>query len=275
MDATAPYLNGPQNQLQMHVAEGRRTTRGSRSRTGRTWARRRSRPTCRSRATSWRAAIDEAHKRGLKITGHLCSVTLRGGGGARHRQSRARLHGGDRFRRRQAARRRVPGQAVGQQTIAALDENGAPFKALVKKLIDEHVALTSTLTVFETFTPGRPMPPGLDVLLPELKAQFEQNYAAHGAEPAVDLQDAAFPKAIALERAFATRRRPAHRRHRSDRRRRRHPGLLEPAADRAAGRGGLHAARSDPHLHAERRDVSWARRARRHRSPPASRRTWS
>src|SRR5207253_8396940 len=70
-----------------------------------------------------------------------------------------------------------PGQVVAQRTIAALDEHGEPFKALVKKLVDKHVALTSTMTVFETFTPGRPMPPGLDVLLPELKQQFEQNYA--------------------------------------------------------------------------------------------------
>ena len=44
------------------------------------------------------------------------------------------------------------------------------MKELVKKvlesgLVDKHVALTSTLTVFETFTPGRPMPPGIEVLV--------------------------------------------------------------------------------------------------------------
>ena len=32
-----------------------------------------------------------------------------------------------------------PGQAAGQRTIAALDENGEPFRALVKKLLDKHV----------------------------------------------------------------------------------------------------------------------------------------
>ena len=50
-----------------------------------------------------------------------------------------------------------PGQAVGQRSIVDLDERSAPFQALVKKLVDRKVALTSTLTVFETFTPGRPM----------------------------------------------------------------------------------------------------------------------
>ena len=44
------------------------------------------------------AAIEEAHKRGLKVTGHLCSVTYARGGRSRHRQSRARLPRRDRFR---------------------------------------------------------------------------------------------------------------------------------------------------------------------------------
>jgi enamidase len=40
------------------------------------------------------------------------------------------------------------------------------------------VALTSTLTVFETVTPGRPVPPGLDMLEPQLKEQFDRQYTA-------------------------------------------------------------------------------------------------
>jgi enamidase len=69
-------------------------------------------------------------------------------------------------------------------------------------LIDRKVALTSTLTVFETFTPGRPMPPGLDVLLPQLKQQFEQNYQ-RTAQNQQSLYATLFPKALTLERAFA------------------------------------------------------------------------
>ena len=95
-----------------------------------------------------------------------------------------------------------PGQGAGQQTIAALDENGAPFKALVKTLIDKNVALTSTLTVFETFTPGRPMPPGLEVLTPQLREQFEQNYA-RTSQNKESIYTKLFPKGMALERAFA------------------------------------------------------------------------
>jgi enamidase len=95
-----------------------------------------------------------------------------------------------------------PGQGRGQQTIAALDENGAPFNTLVEKLIDKRVALTSTLTVFETFTPGRPVPPGLEVLTPQLKQQFEQTHARVAQNKDSNYLDL-FPKAMALELAFA------------------------------------------------------------------------
>ena len=121
-------------------------------------------------------AIEEAHKRGMKVTGTLCSVTYSeaadlGIDNLEH----GFLAATDFVADKQADV--CPGQGRGQQTIAQLDANGEPFTALVKKLIAKRVALTSTLTVFETFTPGRPMPPGLEVLTPQLKQQFEQTYA--------------------------------------------------------------------------------------------------
>ena len=200
IDSTAPYLNGPSNFLQMRDLEGPDDAR----RQVDYWAD--------MGATSFkaymaitrdelRAAVDEAHKRGLKITGHLCSVTY---------GEAADLGIDDLEHGFMAATDFVadkqpdvcPGQGVGQRSIAALDENGEPFKALVRKLVDHHVALTSTLTVFETFTPGRPMPPGLDVLLPELKEQFERNYQ-RTAQNQQSGYKTLFPKGMALERAFA------------------------------------------------------------------------
>jgi imidazolonepropionase-like amidohydrolase len=199
MDATAPYLNGPQNQLQMHALTDADDARKQVA----YWAD--------MGATSFkaymmitrdelRAAVEEAHKRGLKITGHLCSVTY----------AEAADIGIDDLEHGFLASTDFvpdkqpdvcPGQQVGQRTIATLDENGEPFKALVKKLVDRKVALTSTLTVFETFTPGRPMPPGLDVLLPQLKQQFEQNYQ-RTAQSQQSIYPKLLPKAFALERAF-------------------------------------------------------------------------
>ncbi|HEX4564992.1 MAG TPA: amidohydrolase family protein [Vicinamibacterales bacterium] len=200
MDATAPYLNGDQGMLQMHALKDAEDAR----RQVNYWAD--------MGATSFkaymnitrdelRASIEEAHKRGMKITGHLCSVTY----------AEAADLGIDNLEHGFLASTdfvpdkkpdSCPGQAVGQRTISALDENGAPFRALVKKLVDKKVALTSTLTVFETFTPGRPKPPGLDVLLPELKQQFEARYE-QTSQNQQSLYKTLLPKGMALEYAFA------------------------------------------------------------------------
>jgi enamidase len=147
------------------------------------------------------AAIDEAHKRGLKVTGHLCSVTY----------AEAADLGIDNLEHGFLAATdfvtgkkpdECPGQGSGQKTIAALEPTAAPFTTLVKHLIDKRVALTSTLTVFETFTPGRPVPPGLDVLTPQLRQQFEQTYA-RVSENKESSYVQLLPKAMALELAFA------------------------------------------------------------------------
>ncbi len=72
-------------------------------------------------------------------------------------------------------------------------------------LVDRHVALTSTLTVFETFAAGRPKPPGLTVLLPELREQFEQTYARASAGTTASSQNykILLAKGMMLEREFA------------------------------------------------------------------------
>jgi imidazolonepropionase-like amidohydrolase len=199
IDATAPYLNGPNTFLQMRALKDADDTR----RQVAYWAD--------MGASSFKAymsitraqlgaAVAEVHARGLKITGHLCSVTYAeaadlGIDNLEH----GFLASTDFVANKQPDV--CPGQGQGQQAVAALDENGEPFKALVNKLVDRKVTLTSTLTVFETFTPGRPLPPGLDVLTPQLKEQFEKTHA-RTAENAKSNYIALFPKALRLERAF-------------------------------------------------------------------------
>ena len=200
IDATAPYLNGPNTFIQMRTLKGPEDAR----RQVQYWTD--------EGATSLKtymqitrgelaAAINEAHRRGIKVTGHLCSVTY----------AEAANLGIDNLEHGFFAATdfvadkkpdECPGQGVGQKTIAALDENGAPFKALVQTLIKANVALTSTLTVFETFTPGRPKPPGIEVLTPQLKEQFDQNYARTALNKE-SIYTTLFPKGMALERAFA------------------------------------------------------------------------
>jgi imidazolonepropionase-like amidohydrolase len=200
IDATAPYVNGPNTFLQMQTVN----TPDEARRHVAYWAD--------AGATSVKAymqitraalgaAIDEAHTRGLKVTGHLCSVTY----------SEAADLGIDNLEHGFLASTDFvadkpvdvcPGQGRGQQSLVALDEDGSAFKQLVEKLVKEGVALTSTLTVFETFTPGRPLPPGLDVLTPQLKQQFERTHARL-AKNTESIYSRLFPKALAFERAFA------------------------------------------------------------------------
>jgi imidazolonepropionase-like amidohydrolase len=200
IDATAPYLQGPGGVAgQMYLLKNADDTR----RFVNFWAD--------AGATSFkaymditrdelRAAIEEVHKRGLKITGHLCSITYREAAELGIDNLEHSFFVATDF----AANKQpdlCPGQATGMQSIGSLDTAGAPFKDLVKLLIQKHVALTSTLTVFETFTPGRPMPPGLDVLTPQLKTNFERAHERASQNPH-SVYAALFPKGMRLERAF-------------------------------------------------------------------------
>ena len=200
IDATAPYVNGPNQFQQMTAVSDAAQARQHVA----YWAG--------QGATSVKAymqisraalaaTVDEAHKHGLKVTGHLCSVTY----GEAADLGIDNLEPGFLASTDFVADKKpdeCPGQGRGQQAIAALDSNGVPFTALVKKLVEKRIALTSTLTVFETFTPGRPLPPGLDVLTPQLKQQFEEAHA-RVAQNKTSNYKALFPKAMALELAFS------------------------------------------------------------------------
>lgn len=63
-------------------------------------------------------------------------------------------------------------------SLAAVDPQSTDVKSLMRDMIDHHVALTSTLTVFETFVPNRPKAPqgALDLMLPEVRAQYEASW---------------------------------------------------------------------------------------------------
>ena len=200
IDATAPYLNGPNTFLQMHTVktpdEARRHVaywlgQGATS----------VKAYMQISREALKAGIDEAHRRGAKVTGHLCSVTY---GEAADLGIDNLEHGffaaTDFVDQKQPDV--CPGQAQGKQAVAALDEHGAPFQALLKKLIDRGVALTSTLTVFETLTRARPTPPGLDVLAPQLRDAFMRAYD-RAQQNQQSVYSTLFAKGMALERAFA------------------------------------------------------------------------
>lgn len=146
------------------------------------------------------AAIDEVHKRGLRITGHLCSVTLAeaaelGIDNLEH----AFFAATDFVANKQPDE--CPGQGTGQASLNDITPDSPAFQALVKTLVDHNVTLTSTLTVFETFTPGRPLPRGLEVLTPQLRELYEARHAATSRNTR-SIYSTLYPREAALELAF-------------------------------------------------------------------------
>jgi imidazolonepropionase-like amidohydrolase len=98
-----------------------------------------------------KAAIDEAHKHGLKITGHLCAVSY---------PEAAELgidnleHGF--FVNTQMDPGKTPDvcpRTAGEPTLAKMTAGSPEAKALIDLLVSHHVAVTSTLPVFEPDDP--------------------------------------------------------------------------------------------------------------------------
>jgi imidazolonepropionase-like amidohydrolase len=155
MHITAPYLEGPGSfSLQMHALTGPEDARNFVN----FWAD--------NGATSFKAynyltraelgaAIDAAHKRGLKLTGHLCSIGF-------HEAAALGIddleHGlavdTEFFPGKKPDVCPDPHAAVADLAKIPIDDTR--IKDLISDLVKHHVAVTSTLPVFENFVPGRP-----------------------------------------------------------------------------------------------------------------------
>lgn len=114
------------------------------------------------------AAIDAAHARGIKVTGHLCSITYREAAdlGIDNLE-----HGF--FAATDWVADKLPDECPrgADQSYLDLDLESAAFTDLVDHLIAQDVALTSTLTVVERRAPGRDAPPpgAQEAMLPQLR----------------------------------------------------------------------------------------------------------
>lgn len=119
------------------------------------------------------AAIQEAHRRRLKVTGHLCSIGF----------TEAADLGIDNLehgflidtefvpgKQRDAC----PGTPEVAASLSTMTPDTPRMRALFHHLIEKHVAVTSTLPVFETFVPGRATTEAnvLATMLPEARAEY-------------------------------------------------------------------------------------------------------
>jgi enamidase len=89
-------------------------------------------------------------------------------------------------------------------SIAKIDPDGPEIGALMDYLIARRVALTSTLTIFETLTAGQPRAPdvALDLLIPQLHASYEQTWSAMQPTPFAKTNAELLPKLVRMQRRF-------------------------------------------------------------------------
>jgi enamidase len=149
------------------------------------------------------SAVEEVHERGLKITGHLCSVTYREAASLGIDNLEHGFFASTDF----VSDKRpdeCPPPRESRAALMKLDPDGPEFQSLIRHLIENDVAVTSTLTVFETSVPGRPPAPDrvLDAMVPEARDLYLRRRAQIAADPDPSFREL-FEKDMALERAFA------------------------------------------------------------------------
>ena len=123
------------------------------------------------RRADLKAAIDEAHKRGLKVTGHLCSVSF---------QEAVDLgidnleHGFMTNTDFDPEKKPDVCPANSMTRVGAASATGDVAHLTIKKMVDKKVPMTSTLAVFEPFFKNRPVSDErtLDAMAPEVKTAY-------------------------------------------------------------------------------------------------------
>jgi len=147
------------------------------------------------------AAIQQAHARHFKLTGHLCSVTW-------HEAIALGIDDfehGPVFTSTDFVADKKPDvcpSGGGEKSWQKLDIKGPQVQALIQDLISHHVAVTSTLPVFDASLPGRPKLQArvLDAMSPQSELSY---LTLRGMIPMDTPMISLFKKELEFEYAFA------------------------------------------------------------------------
>ena len=123
------------------------------------------------------AAIAAAHKRQVKVTGHLCSIGFKEAAALGIDDLEHGLLVDTEFFPDKKPGKCPEDRADDVAFYATLDVHSAQVRETIADLVQHHVALTSTLPVFEVEVPGRPAVQGrvLDALSADARTQFLSN----------------------------------------------------------------------------------------------------
>jgi imidazolonepropionase-like amidohydrolase len=144
------------------------------------------------------AAIAAAHARGVKVTGHLCSIGFTEAADLGIENLEHGLFVDTEF---SAGKQPdvCPDTKAAVAHLATLKVDGPEIQALIKHLVAKQVAVTSTLPVFETFVPGRAPQDArvLDAMLPQARVEYLKTR-----ERVAAMTDSPWSRAFQLEMAF-------------------------------------------------------------------------
>ena len=154
------------------------------------------------RRAELKAAKDEAHKRGMKVTGHLCSVSFReavelGIDNLEH----GLLTATDFDPQKKADM--CPSNSTARVGVASMTSDTA--RSTIKAMVDKGVGMTSTLAVFEPFFPNRPTKDErtLEAMSPEVREAYLRMRAQIDTSKGSPMTADVLKNAMAFERAFA------------------------------------------------------------------------
>jgi len=201
MDITAPYLTGPTDVfVQMDVLKDAADAR----RTVDYWAD--------HGATSFKAytdithdelaaAIDEVHKRGLKITGHLCSVGFKEAAELGIDSLEHGLFVDTEFVDMKKEDM-CPSTPATRKAMLETPIDGPAIRGTIDTLVKHHVGLSSTLAIFESFG-ARPLSErSLAMLDSESRTEVMASHTRAAASKTAGDTEALLKKEMAFERAF-------------------------------------------------------------------------
>lgn len=154
------------------------------------------------RRAELQAVIDEAHRRGVKVTGHLCAVTV----GEAVELGIDNLEHGFTILSELDPQKRPDACAPfsGPRVGTTADPTGEGARAVMRSMIENRVGLTSTLAVFESLIPRRPIgdPRVLEAMAPEVRQAYLARRAQIDTSTSWPYNPAVVRNSMIFERAF-------------------------------------------------------------------------
>ncbi|PYT68847.1 MAG: amidohydrolase [Acidobacteria bacterium] len=149
------------------------------------------------------AAVKAAHAHGIKVTGHLCSIGFREAAALGIDDLEHGLVVDTEFL---AGKKPglCPNPSEADKALLPLELASGPIHETILDLVAHHVAVTSTLPVFETFVPNRaPLDARiLDAMLPEARISYLRRRSLISDGAAKSDWPALFKKELEFEREF-------------------------------------------------------------------------